>query len=201
MPAMVDMQVSIGASGAPTLSSSTGPSSSAGVQSITRLAAGIYQIQLKDNYSALLGMDANMIEAATGSAIDPNAGATGSLYQISTVGNTDWVTAGLSASITPAIGSVLVLAAAPASGTGRVKLVTASGTASIELAGQMMNSNNPALGGPISGTNGARIVIQTLQAQVGSAATQGAPIQYAAADPVSGTSMQIRLYLNNSSVQ
>ncbi len=158
MPVMVDMQIAIGSSGAPTLSSAPG------VQSISRLAAGIYRIQLKDNYASLLGMDANIIEPVTGGAIDPNGGVVGSLYQISTVGDTDWVTAGVPASITPAIGVTLALAAAPSSGTGRVKLISASNIKSIELAGQMMNSNSPA------GTNGALILFRC----VGQTITMGA---------------------------
>ncbi len=156
MPVLVDMQVAIGAAGAPTLSSAPG------VQSISRLAAGIYQIQLKDNYASLLGMDSNIISPVTGGAIDPHTGSVGALYQISLVGDTDWVTAGLNASITPAIGAVLALAAQPAAGTGRVKLISPSNIKSLELAGPMMNSNSPSAGSSFSGSNGAFILFQTL---------------------------------------
>ncbi len=160
MPVLVDMQVAIGASGAPTLSGAPG------VSSVTKLATGTYQIQLKDNYNTLLGMDSSVISPVTGSAIDPNAGAVGSLYQISTVGNTDWATAGLPSSVTAAVGAVIVLAAAPSAGTGRVKLISPSNVMSVEIGGPMMNSNNPSAGSAFAGTNGAIIIVRTMAASI-----------------------------------
>jgi hypothetical protein len=213
MPVLVDMQIAIGATGAPTLSGAPG------VQSVTRKAAGIYQIQLKDNYASLLGMKANIIEPATGSAIDPNAGVVGSIYEITTVGDTDWSTAGLASSITAAVGARLVLAAQPTAGTGRVKLVSASNLASIELSSNLQNSNNPTQGGAISGTNGAIIIVRCLANTVpvtagtaGDAVTNNAGVLNStggqdlatlniAADPTEGSKIQISLFLNNSSVQ
>lgn len=248
MPCLVDMQIAIGSSGAPTLSSAPY------VSSVTRLAAGIYQIKLQDNYAALLGMDSSIIEPVTGSAIDPNGGVVGSLYQISTVGDTNWTTAGLPSSVTAAVGVVICLAAQPPSGTGRVKLISASNIQGIELAGPMMNSNAPASSGAIilirclsqsaaapaltmnsytpagsisagvisvaagtagdAVTNNAGVLNSTggedlsvnAQTFTGTPATLtgsvAAPaLSRAAADPTSGSILQIALYLNNSSVQ
>lgn len=193
MPCLVDMQIAIGATGAPTLSSAPF------VKSVTRLAAGTYQIQLQDNYAALLGMDANAISPVSGAATDPHSVSLNTLVQITTVGNTNWASAGLSSSITPAVGVTFFLTADPGAGTtGRVKTIGSSGVSSIELCGAMMNSNAPSQG---AGNNGAFIVIQCQQAQIGAATTQGSALQYAAADPANGSTLQIALYLNNSSVQ
>lgn len=53
MPVSVDMQIAIGASGAPAAPTlQTAP----GVQSITRVSAGVYDIHLQDNYFKLLGI-------------------------------------------------------------------------------------------------------------------------------------------------
>lgn len=182
MPVKVDMQIAIGASGAPTLSGAPG------VQSVTRLAAGIYQIQLKDNYYSLQLMEAKLIDAVSGSAIDPNAGVTGSIYEIQSVGNTNFASAGLPSSITAAVGARYVQTATPASGTGTVKLVAVTGATSIGLASNLQNSNNPSAGSAMAGTNGAIILIRTAVAGT-------------ATDPVQGAVMQVSLDLNNSSVQ
>lgn len=218
MPCSVDMQIAIGSSGAPTLSSAPG------VSAVTRLAPGIYQIQLQDNYYSMQGMDSSIVEPVTGSAIDPAGAVVGSLYQISTVGNTDWATAGLPTNITAAVGVVICLAAAPASGTGRVKLISASNISAIELAGPMMNSASPASSGAIvlfsclassaaaptltmnSYTPAGTITNGTPDTFAGTPAvltgTISAPaLSRAAADPTSGSVLQIRLRLNNSSVQ
>lgn len=219
MPVLVDMQIAIGNTGAPTVSSAPL------VQSVTRLAAGIYQIQLKDNYNSLLGMWADAIAPVSGSATDPHSIAANTLIQITTVGNTDWHTAGLSASITPAVGVTFYMTAQPGSATtGFAKTIGSSGVSKIELCGQMMNSNNP------QPNNGAVIIVKCL-AQSAAAPTltmdsytpagtndsatppifTGTPavltgtisapaLSSAAADPASGSKLQIALYLNNSSV-
>lgn len=189
MPCLVDMQIAIGGTGAPTLSSAPY------VQSVTRLAAGIYQIQLQDNYASLLGMFSSIKSPVTGSAQDPHLNSVGDLIQITTVGNTNWTLAGVPSSVTPAVGVTFVLAADPGAGTGRVKSVSNSGISRIALASGLENSNSPSPG------NGAIIIVQCLQAQMPSATTQGTPVQYAAADPASGSSLNIALYLNNSAVQ
>ena len=49
----IDMQIAIGASGAPAAPTLQ---TAAGVQSITRVSTGIYDIKLQDNYAKLLGI-------------------------------------------------------------------------------------------------------------------------------------------------
>lgn len=188
MPCQLDAQIQIGNTGA--VSSFSGP----GINAVTRLGPGLYQLQLQDNFNSLLMGEAKLRSPVTGSAIDPNGGTVGAAYQITTVGNTNWTTAGVPAGVTPAVGVVFGLAAQPSSGTGRVKLIGSSGV-SVEFIGGMQNNQ------PFVAPNGGYILLQCLQAQIGAATTQGSALQYAAADPASGSELDIKLLLSNSSVQ
>ena len=122
MPVSVDMQIAIGASGAP---AALTLQNAAGVKSISRVSAGVYSIQLQDNYAKVLG-------------ISPS-------FQ------------------SPAVG-------------------TSSGIQAVEMV-SFANSSNP------NNNNGAIIEIQCFNASG------------AAADPASGSVMQLQIRLNNSQVQ
>lgn len=138
-PVQLDAQVTIGSSGAPTLvTSSTVPGSSPtasqkqsrGIKSITRLAAGVYRLQLDDNFSSLLDFKASFTSAVTGSDIPVDATtaglSVGTAYQITAVGTAttaaDYTTLGLPAGMTPTVGQVFV---ALTTGTG---IQTGAGT-------------------------------------------------------------------------
>ena len=189
MPVLIDGNFVIGASGA--VGTVKGPY----IESITHLGTGLYQIKLQDNYNRYYGGWTGFVSPVTGSAIDPNAGATGSAYIITTVGDTDWTTAGVPAGVTPAVGVGFVLAAAPSAGTGRVKLVADSGISRIEVVGDSNLTLDPS-----SPNQGAVILMQCLQAQVPSATTQGTPIQYALANPAQGSVLGFTCYMSNSSI-
>lgn len=182
LPARIRGSITIGASGA--VSSISAP----GIASVSKLATGVYQIQLQDNYASFLHMTGNMMSLSmTGSAIDPNAGVVGTLYEITVVGNTDWETAGIPAGITPAVGQVLVLAAAPASGTGRVKALVPSSIASIQVAG---NPNNGMMNNqPFQAGSGGFITVMCLD------------FSGALANPANGDIMLIDILCNSSQVQ
>lgn len=140
----LDCQVTIGASGAPTLvTSSTVPTSnptasqgeSKGIKSITRLAAGIYKIQLSDNYSDLFDFKASFTSAVTGSNIPVDATtvglSVGTAYQITAVGTAttaaNWITLGLPAGLSATVGQVFVAlttGTGTQSGAGTVKALT-----------------------------------------------------------------------------
>lgn len=140
----LDCQVTIGASGAPTLvTSSTVPTSSPaasqaesrGIKAITRLAAGIYKLQLSDNYSDLYDFKASFTSAVTGSAIAVDATtaglSVGTAYQIVTVGTAttaaNYTTLGLPAGLTATVGQIFVAlttGTGTQSGAGTVKALT-----------------------------------------------------------------------------
>lgn len=196
LPRVLDCSIAIGGTGAPTLNSTTN-----GIASVTRLAAGTYQLQLADNYLHITGMSPSVIAPVTGGAVNMGSLSAGTVYQIVTLGTStqaQWVTAGVPSGITAAPG-VVFLAAAVGAGNGTVKAIGSSGVARIELIStspDLMLQNQPFNAG-----SGGYVTFQTLQAQVPSATTQATPIQYAAADPTSGSTLMIRLYFNDSSVQ
>lgn len=186
-PVQLDAQVSIGSSGDPTLvTSSTVPGSSPtatqmqsmGIKSITRLAAGIYQIRLDDNFSSLLSLDARFTAPLTGSAIQVDtvtAGLTvGVVYQIVTLGTSttaNWQTLGLPTGVTPTVGMPFLAAATGAgSGTGTVKAIGSNAVGVVEIIGvtpdNMLNSQPF-----VQGSGGGYITFQCR----GSAGTVSAP--------------------------
>ncbi len=185
----MDAQVSIGATGAPTLVSSSAFGSiptSRGIKSITRMTTGIYQVQLDDNFAQLLDYKAQFTAGLTGSALlTTTAGAQlsiGTVYQIVTVGTTtqgNWVTMGLPAGITAAVGQVFKAATTgTGTGSGTVKAIAANSAGRIELmtspngADSMLNSQ------PFTqGLGGGYITFQCLAAApTGTAAFTGSAL-------------------------
>lgn len=195
MPVRIRGQAAIGATGAPTLAgSSSGPTGSFGIKSITRLAAGVYRLQLDDNYSAFSSFNIRFQAPVTGAAVAGGAFVATTVYQIVTLGTTtqaQWVTAGLPAGITAAVGQVFV-AAGVGAGTGTVKALGPSNIITTEVIGpQSMLSNQPF----VQGNGGAYITFQCL------GATATADTALIPTDPANGSTMLIELIMNNSSIQ
>lgn len=138
-------------------------------------------------------MHASVQGTVSGSAIDPHGGTVGDLYQIVSLGNTDWVTAGVPSGITAAVGMVIALAAQPAAGTGTVKAFAPSSISGVQLAGDpnlgMLN-----LQPSVAGTGG--YVTMVCVAPTNSTTTTVIPT-----DPASGEVIRFSIMLNDSSVQ
>ena len=184
MQVQLDAQVSIGASGAPSIQSGSG----SGIKSITRQAAGNYRIQLEDNYAKLLGIQASMQAPVSGADVAVTALTPGVIYQITSLGTTtqaQFVTAGVPSGITAAVG-VVFKAAATSLGTGAAKILGASGVSSVEQIGQSVNMLNNQ---PFSNRSGGFVDIRCLDASQ-------APV-----DPAAGSVLSICIRLSNSSVQ
>lgn len=182
-PVSLDMSVSIGASGVPTIESGSG----LGIKAITKMDDGQYRIQLQDNYFKLLGVQVTMQSPVSGGSITAGSFSTGTVYQITALGNTtqaQWVTAGVPSGITAAVGVVFKAAAAGA-GTGTAKVLGSSGVACVELMG---NSVNMLQNSSTQPQEGGFVDIQTLDDSL------------AAVEPTSGSKMYISLKLSNSSV-
>lgn len=186
MPVRIGGRITIGATGA--VATSTGP----GIAGVVRTGVGTYRIQLQDNYNSCLTVLTALTSPITGSPLDPNTGTTGLVYQITTVGNTNWVTAGLPAGITPQIGQAFTLAAAPAAGTGRVELVASSGIIAVETIGNPSLTINKQ---PFQAGQGGYVTIRCYGATSSSVTT---PI---ATDPANGSALNYEIIMNNSSVQ
>lgn len=189
-PVALDMSVSIGASGAPTIESGSG----LGIYAITRLAAGQYRIQLQDNYSKLLDFRARLQSVTSGAAVAATALTPGVVYQITSTGTTtqaNWVTAGVPSTITAAVG-VVFKAAATSSGTGAGKIITASGVSSVEIMGNHANMLNSQ---PFNGGIGGYVDFQCL------GPTAAGDTAQIATDPANGSKLFVSILLSNSSVQ
>ncbi len=164
-----------------------GTTKGSGIKSIVRQDVGTYQINLTDSYNRYLGGDSGFVSPLTGSATDPHSEATGHVYVITTVGNTDWTSAGLPAGVTPAVGVAFALTAQPAAGTGRVKAVSSSGINAVEVIGDSnltcSNPTNPYLIvqclGPTDATHTAQIPV----------------------DPAAGSVMGLTFFFRNSSLK
>lgn len=184
-PVLLDLNFVVGSSGA--VGTTKGPY----IKSVTRKGVGAYEIKLSDNYNRYYGGFSGFVAPSTGSAIDPNTGTVGKAYVITTVGDTDWSTAGLSAGLTAAVGQSLILAAAPAAGTGRVKAIASAGITSIQVVGNANLMCNPS---PSNGNVGAVINIQCFGNTSTSDSTQ------IPADPAAGSVLSLAVYMSNSSL-
>lgn len=192
----IDAIVQIGASGAPTINTGDAP----GINSITRLSAGRYRIQLQDNYAKLLTFYATARSPVTGSALNVDASdaalSVGTVYQIFTLGTTttaDWIALGLPVGITPTVG-VSFKAAVTGSGvgTGTVKAIGFSGIQSFE----QINASSALLNTqPFQIPNGGYVDFQCVGPTNSSTTT---PI---AVDPANGSSLHIAITFNDSKVQ
>ena len=176
----VEGSVVIGATGAvSTLKGS-------GVQAVTRLGVGLYQIQLEDNYNRFLGLRADFSSAQTGSDVTAGAFSVGTPYVITALGTTDWIAAGYPAGFTPQVGGSFV-AATVGAGTGTAKAVVASGIYTTELIGTPNATINSSL--QTAQKKGALLLIKTNNASG------------AATDPANGSTMRFNMFLRNSSIK
>lgn len=137
----IDAKITIGASGA--VSSTSG----SGITSTTKLATGIYQINLADVYNQISQITGH-VESPVGSTVTAGSFVTDTLYQILTVGTTDYSSIGLASGLTATVGQCFVATGA-GSGTGTAKEVGNTGVMNIEVAPGYSNMLAPSSGGSI----------------------------------------------------
>lgn len=187
MPVRLDAKISIGSSGAATISNAIG------ISSVTRSGAGAYKIQLQDNYNSLLSFAVRFTGPASGSdvKIDNSAMTSGQMYKITTLGNATsakWQAIGVPVGVTPAVGVVFIAASNGGAGnvlTSRVQAVNPSSIVSAQLAGSLEQSS----------VGGGFLNFQCF------AATSSGDTTLIPTDPASGSTMYLEIWLNNSSVQ
>lgn len=191
-PVILDVDIPIGASGAVgTLASG------AGISSVVRNAAGIYQVNFVDAYNKFLGMQWNMFSPNSGSDIlVASTGTTsGTTYVITTVGTTTtagWQSLGLPVGVTPAVGVAFkATATTTASGTGAVQIPAAAGStiAAVEMVGNPGLTINP------TGINAAKpyVILRCL------AATGAGTTTFVATDPAQNSTLSLEFYFSDSS--
>lgn len=192
----LDAIIQIGATGAPSINTGDGY----GIQSITRLSAGRYRIQLTDNYAKLLTFQATPRSPVSGSALNVDAShaalSVGTVYKIVTTGTStqaDFVAIGMPAGIVAAPGITFKAAATGAgTGTGTVQTIGYSGIQNTELltANSGMINNQP-----YNFPMGGYIDFQCVGATDSSTTT---PV---ATDPANGSTLHLAILLSNSQVQ
>lgn len=174
-PVWLEGSAAIGASGA------TSALKGSGILSLTRKAAGVYELKLEDNYYRFLDFQACLVAPVTGSAVTAGSFVSGTLYVIQTVGSTDYSAVGLPAGVTAAPG-VAFVASGAGSGTGTVKAVGDSGVYGIELVGDPQTMVAPS-------TAGAVLYFECKN-------TSGVSV-----DPASGSTLYFQVSYRNSSVK
>ncbi len=191
-PVILDVDVPIGATGAVgTLAGG------AGVSTVARNSAGIYQVNFTAPMNKFLGVSWNMWSPASGSDVLVASAGTvsGTTYSITTVGTTTtagWQTLGLPVGVTPAVGVAFkATATTTAAGTGAVQIPAAAGSAitSIEVVG------NPNLTMYPTGIGAALpyVIIRCL------GATDASTTTFIAKDPAQGSTMSLEFYFADSS--
>lgn len=197
VPSLIDLNVLIGSTGAVTSYSAIGLPATSGV---VRNSAGIYQINFQDAYTNFFQMDWCFDSPNSGSSIlVASAGTTsGTTYVITIVGTTTaagWQTLGLATGITPAVGVAFkATATTTATGTGAVQIAnaTGSGISVMDIIGNPALTLNPTPNP--NGSFGGYIIVRCL------AATNSSTTTLVATDPASGSTMNLKFYLGNSSV-
>lgn len=180
--------ISIGGSG--TIASFGGP----GVAAVSKLATGIYQIKLKDNFYQYVSSDFQMLAGTSGAVVGDGTFSANTLYQITTVGTTNWANVGFDSDYTPVVGAVFVASGTGNGGTftGQAKAITPTTIDAIEVIQspqKQLASLNSA-----SGTSGASIFFQTL------ASTGPGTTTLVATAPVAGSQIVFNLWFQDSAV-
>jgi hypothetical protein len=176
-PVTIECNALIGASGA------TSSLKGSGVTSLTRVAAGTYKLVLEDDYYRFFNLNVFFRAPTTGAAITAGSFVSGTLYQIVTVGTTDYSLVGLDTGVTAAPG-VPFVATGVGAGTGTVLAIGHAGIYAYNVSGdpQLTVSRSGAIHGSV-------IYFKTLNSAG------------AATDPTSGSQMFVQVLLRNSSVK
>lgn len=184
MLTLITGSVTFGAAGA------VSASSGAGLKSVTKLGTGLYQIKLVDSFPSFIGYDSEMLGGVTGAAINDGSFVAGTLYQIVTVGNTNWTAVGFDSDYTPVVGALFVATGVGGAGTGQVKAIAPSAVQSIEIAqnpASMLKNLNQSQG------KGSSLILSLYN-------SSGAAGAQVLGSPASGAQMIFKLMFKNSSV-
>lgn len=151
--------------------------------SCTKLATGFYKLKLSANYNKFINMHNTILMAPTGSPVADGSFATGTPYQITVVGTTNWAAIGLDSGLTPTIGQSFVATGAGGAGTGTATALTSGG---VEIINVFPDPNTMSAASP----QGAVINIAIYNAVSG-----------ALSDPANGAEVRFSLMCNNSTAQ
>lgn len=144
--------------------------------------AGVYYVELVENFNAMINFNWSVSQGTTGGAVTAGSFVTGTAYQITSLGNTDWGAIGFySEDYTAAVGMPFIATGA-GSGTGTATALVGSGIAGIELLQPQTLLQNHTAG------DGSTFVIKCYD------------YAGAAAFPATGATVLCSFFLRNSSV-
>lgn len=161
-------------------------------------SAGLFMIQLKNNFNAFLGMSASILSPNSGSdvKIDNSAMTAGQIYTITTLGNATlakWQAIGVPAGVTPAVGVSFVALSNGGAGntlTSRVQVPATSGIYKIEMIGSPQTMVNSSI---VSNTG--QVLFGQFLGPTGAALTAMIPV-----NPVDGSIVNMKLLFDGSMV-
>lgn len=191
--------ITIGGSGS-VASSSSG---TGGVASVTKLTTGIYQIKLVDNFPFYIGSTFTFRSGTSGAAVGDGTLVANTLYQILTVGNSNWVTNGMDSQYTAAVGVPFVASGTgDGAATGTAKAVATAGSAiyTVEVVQdttKLLTNNYPNMNTGTQG-KGSSFIIQCLGPTGG---TTSASTTLIPANPAAGSILEFEIFLRNSTAQ
>lgn len=161
-----------------------------GITSVTRLSTGVYKVTLEDQYNRYLYGSISFVSPQVSSAINDGSFVAGTMYQIASVGTTNWTAAGLPAGVKPAVGVPFKAASVGGSGSGTVKAIGNSGIVTVEAMGDC----NPLLQPGSASSGGGTIIFQCL------GATSSGSTVLIPTDPAPASVCAMLFILRNSSV-
>ena len=103
------------------------------ISAVTRLDTGIYRVRLSGYMNALINAHFTQVGTQSGGSVTAGSFVTGTQYQITALGNTNFNAIGLPSTLTAAVGMTFVATGA-GSGTGTAKAVVGTGILSIQIA-------------------------------------------------------------------
>lgn len=187
--------VTIGGSG----SVATSSSGTGGLASVTRLGTGVYQLKFQDNFYAYVKSEFNWQSGTTGANVGDGTFVASTMYQIVTVGNTDWGGLGLPAGYGTAAGMVFIASGTgDGAKTGVAKAISTAGNNSIKVSvvapNAFLTNTLPNINTGTAGA-GSSIIIQTF----GASGTD--TMVMAPADPTAGAVLNFAVTFRDSSAQ
>ena len=169
-----------------------------GLNSVKKLTTGVYQIKFKDNFYNYVSSDFQMLSGTTGSPVGDGTFTTNTIYQITTIGTSNWSAIGYDSDYTPVVGGVFVASGTGNGGTftGQASAITPSTINIVEVIqspqSELTNLNAS------SGTKGSSIFIQTLGPTGG---TTSSSTVLLAANPVAGAQLIYNIWFADTSVK
>jgi hypothetical protein len=130
-PVLLECNWAVGSTGA------VGTLQGNGIASVERLGVGIYRINIDRAYHRLLDVIANVQAGVTGSAVNDGSLIATTLYQIVTVGTSDFTASGAKVN---QVGEAFVASGVGGAGSGTVKAVAQSQAVSLQVCSDIQAS-------------------------------------------------------------